>query len=124
MGILEVSVLIAGIAMAAGSLMTGLAQGLSVAKAMEGISRQPEAAGKIQGALIIGLAFIESIAIYVLAIAIIILFANPFTTPTMNEQKAKSEVAVLKLEMEKISLEKELATLKAGVEKPAVKKTK
>ena len=117
MGILEVSVLIAGIAMAVGSLMTGLAQGLSVAKAMEGISRQPEAAGKIQGALIIGLAFIESIAIYVLAIAIIILFANPFTTPTMNEQKAKAEVAVLKLEMEKIKLEKELAAMKPEAKK-------
>ena len=122
MGVLEVSILVAGIAMAVGSLMTGLAQGLSVAKAMEGISRQPEAAGKIQGALIIGLAFIESIAIYVLAIAIIILFANPFTSSTVNEQKAKSEVAVLKLEIEKINLEKELTAMKAGLGKVEVKK--
>ncbi len=122
MGVLEVSILVAGIAMAVGSLMTGLAQGLSVAKAMEGISRQPEAAGKIQGALIIGLAFIESIAIYVLAIAIIILFANPFTSSTVSEQKAKSEVAVLKLEIEKINLEKELTAMKAGSGKVEVKK--
>jgi len=122
MGILEISVLTAGIAIAVGSLMTGLAQGMSVAKAMEGISRQPEASGKIQGALIIGLAFIESIAIYVLAIAIIILFANPLSIPASNVEKAKSEVEVIKLEMEKIKLEKELAVLKAVPEKAAVVK--
>ena len=122
MGILEISVLTAGLAIAVGSLMTGLAQGLSVAKAMEGISRQPEAAGKISGTLIIGLAFIESIAIYALAIAIIILFANPATTPAKDVNKAKAEVEVIKLEIEKINLEKQLASMKAVSGKPEVKK--
>lgn len=122
MGILEISVLTAGIAIALGSLMTGLAQGMAVAKAVEGISRQPEASGKIQGALIIGLAFIESIAIYVLAISIIILFANPLSIPASNLQKAKSEVEVIKLEIEKIKLEKDLAAAKSFPEKQKIGK--
>ena len=122
MGILEISVLTAGLAIAVGSLMTGLAQGLSVAKAMEGISRQPEAAGKISGTLIIGLAFIESIAIYALAISIIILFANPATTPAKDVNKAKAEVEVIKLEIEKLKLEKELTAMKVSLEKPEAKK--
>ena len=122
MGILEASIIAAGFAMAIGSLMTGLGQGITAGKAVEGISRQPEAAGKIQGAMILALAFIESIAIYVLAIAIIILFANPFTAPAMSVEKAKAEVEVLKLEMEKIKLEKELSAVR--VTTPKTEKTK
>jgi hypothetical protein len=42
------------------------------------MARQPGAAARIQTAMIIGLALIESLAIYTLVIAIILLFANPF----------------------------------------------
>ena len=122
MGILEVSIFAAGFAMAIGSLMTGLGQGITAGKAVEGISRQPEAAGKIQGAMILALAFIESIAIYVLAIAIIILFANPFTVPAMSVEKAKAEVEVLKLEIEKVKLEKDIAALNVAAPKVEAKK--
>lgn len=55
-----------------------LGQGMAISKAVEGISRQPEASGKIQTVLLIGLAFIESVVIYVLVVALILLFANPF----------------------------------------------
>ena len=51
-----------------------LAQGKAAAAALEGIARQPEAAGKIQTAMIIGLALIESLVIYALLIALILLF--------------------------------------------------
>ncbi len=54
-----------------------LAQGNAITKALEGIARQPEAAGKIQGPLLIGLGFIESLTIYVLVVALILIFANP-----------------------------------------------
>ena len=124
MSILVASVLIAGAAMAIGSLMAALGQGMAVSKAMEGISRQPEAAGKITGTLIIGLAFIESIAIYCLAIAFIILFANPLTKPTMNVDTAKANVEVIKLEIEKIKLEadlKKMETAEPKTEKAAKK---
>lgn len=68
------------LAMAVAAFGCALGQGNAIAKALEGIARQPEAAGKIQGPLLIGLGFIESLAIYVLVIALIIIFANPAVT--------------------------------------------
>jgi len=65
------------LAMAVAAFGCALGQGNAIARALEGIARQPEAAGKIQGPLLIGLGFIESLAIYVLVIALIIIFANP-----------------------------------------------
>ncbi len=117
-----VSIAVAGIAMAIGSLMTASAQGNALAKAMEGISRQPEASGAINGTLIIGLAFIESIAIYVLVVSLIILFANPFTAPYMKTETLKAEVETLKLENEKKQLEALLG--KTADAKPAEKAAK
>jgi F-type H+-transporting ATPase subunit c len=64
-------------AMAVASVGCALAQGHALARAVDGIARQPEAAGKIQGVLLLGLGFIESLAIYVLVICLIIIFANP-----------------------------------------------
>ncbi len=68
----------AGFGIAIATLGTGLGQGLAIGKAVEGVARQPEASGKITVTLIIGLAMIESLAIYALVVALIILFANPF----------------------------------------------
>jgi F-type H+-transporting ATPase subunit c len=68
------------LAMAITAVGCGLAQGRAISSALDGIARQPEAAGKIQGPLLIGLGFIESLAIYVLVIALILIFANPATT--------------------------------------------
>ncbi len=51
-----------------------IAQGKAASAALEGIARQPEAAGRIQTAMIIGLALIESLVIYALLIALILLF--------------------------------------------------
>lgn len=65
------------LAMAIAAVGCGLGQGRAISAAMEGMARQPEAAGKIQGVLLIGLGFIESLAIYVLVIALILIFANP-----------------------------------------------
>ena len=55
-------------------LSGALAQGKAASAALEGIARQPEAAGKIQTAMIIGLALIESLVIYALLISLILLF--------------------------------------------------
>jgi F-type H+-transporting ATPase subunit c len=73
-----VCVIAAGFGIAIATLGTGLGQGLAISKAVEGVARQPEASGKITVTLIIGLAMIESLAIYALVVALIILFANPF----------------------------------------------
>jgi F-type H+-transporting ATPase subunit c len=69
----------AGTAVAVGSIGTGLGQGKSVASALDAIARQPDAFDRISRTLFIGLAMIESLAIYCLVIALILLFANPFS---------------------------------------------
>jgi F-type H+-transporting ATPase subunit c len=68
------------IALAVGlaSIGPGIGQGNAAGSAVEGIARQPEAEGKIRGALILSLAFMESLTIYGLVVALILLFANPF----------------------------------------------
>jgi len=73
-----VSVLTGGFAMAIASAIAALAQGRAISAALDGIARQPSAAPKIQVAMIIGLALIESLAIYVLLISLIIFFVKPF----------------------------------------------
>ena len=72
-------VVAAGIGMGLGSFGTGIGQGLAIQKAVEGVARNPGASGKIMTIMLIGLAMIESLAIYCLVVAMIILFANPFT---------------------------------------------
>ncbi len=58
--------------------LAALAQGRAVSAATEAIARNPGAAGDIRGALLLGLVLIESLAIYVLLIALILFFVNPF----------------------------------------------
>jgi len=71
--------LAAGLGMGLGSVGTGIGQGLAIKAACEGVARNPGASGKILTTMMIGLAMIESLAIYVFVVAMIILFANPFT---------------------------------------------
>ena len=72
------TVVSAGLCIALAAALCGLAQGRAIDKAMEALARQPEVAGDLRTNLIIGLAFIESLAIYALLISIILLMANPF----------------------------------------------
>lgn len=71
------SVLAAGIGIGIATIGPGIAQGIATSKAVEGVARQPEASGKIMTILILGLAFIESLVLYALVIALIIIFGNP-----------------------------------------------
>ena len=52
---------------------SGIGLGLAVSRAMEAMGRQPEAAGKIQTAMIIGCAFIEALTIYALVVVLILM---------------------------------------------------
>jgi F-type H+-transporting ATPase subunit c len=72
------SALAAALGVGIAALGCGIGQGIATGKAVEGVARQPEAAGKIQGMLILGLAIIESLTIYALVIGLILVFANPF----------------------------------------------
>jgi F-type H+-transporting ATPase subunit c len=71
------AVLVAGFAMAFAAGLCGLGQGKAIAAAVDAMARQPGAAARIQTAMIIGLALIESLAIYVLVVAMILLFVQP-----------------------------------------------
>ena len=71
--------LAAGFGIGIAAFGCGLGQGIGLRGAVEGIARNPEAAGKIQVAMILGLAFIESLCIYALVIALILLYAAPMT---------------------------------------------
>ncbi|MGC2424343.1 MAG: F0F1 ATP synthase subunit C [Nitrospirota bacterium] len=75
--VVVVSIAAAALAIAIGGYGPARSEGEAVAKAMEAIARQPESSGQIMRTLFVGLAFIEAIAIYVLVIAMVILFANP-----------------------------------------------
>ncbi len=72
------SIIAAALAVSFGAIGPALAEGRAVAAAMDAIARQPEAAGTISRTLFVGLAMIETMAIYCLVIALLLLFANPF----------------------------------------------
>ncbi|TDX60408.1 ATP synthase F0 subcomplex C subunit [Methylosinus sp. sav-2] len=73
-----ISVIAAAVAVSFGAIGPALAEGKAVAAAMEAIARQPEAAGVLSRTLFVGLAMIETMAIYCLVVALLLLFANPF----------------------------------------------
>jgi F-type H+-transporting ATPase subunit c len=75
--IIAVSIVAAALAIAIGGYGPAKALGESLTKALDAIARQPEASAQITRTLIIGMALIESIAIYAFVIALIILFADP-----------------------------------------------
>ena len=73
----QASTLIAVIGVALGVMLPAVAMGWAISKALDALARQPEAEKSIMRTLFIGLAMIESLAIYVLVIVLIILFRNP-----------------------------------------------
>ncbi len=72
------SVLGAGLAIGLGACGTGVGMGSAVRGALEGAARNPDTYGRLLTTMMIGLAMIESLAIYALVIALILLYANPF----------------------------------------------
>jgi F-type H+-transporting ATPase subunit c len=71
-------VIVAGFGMAIGAMVPAIGQAMAVKSALEGVSRNPGASGKILTTMMIGVAMIESLAIYVFVVVMILLFANPF----------------------------------------------
>ena len=72
-----VSTIAAVAAIAIGVIFPAIAMGKAIATALDALSRQPEGEKSISRTLFIGLAMIESLAIYVLVIVLIVLFRNP-----------------------------------------------
>ncbi|MEO1966310.1 F0F1 ATP synthase subunit C [Hyphomonas sp.] len=73
-----ISIIAATFAVAFGAIGPALAEGRAVSAALEAIARQPESAGAISRTLFVGLAMIETTAIYCLVVSLLLLFANPF----------------------------------------------
>jgi F-type H+-transporting ATPase subunit c len=72
-----VTIVVAAIGMVLGAILPALVEGRAVLKALEGMTRQPEAASDIRNTLIIAMALLETTAIYVLLVILVLIFANP-----------------------------------------------
>ena len=75
-----VSIITAGATIAIGSIAPAFGEARAVASALASIAQQPDEADTITRTLFVGLAIIESLAIYCFVVSMILLFANPFWT--------------------------------------------
>ncbi len=73
-----VSIITAGLTTSLGCVGPAIAEGRAVVSAMNSMAQQPDTASTITRTLFVGLAMIESIAIYCFVISMILIFANPF----------------------------------------------
>jgi F-type H+-transporting ATPase subunit c len=72
------SIVTAGLTIGIGCIAPALGEGRAVALALSSLAQQPDAAATITRTLFVGLAMIESLAIYCFVVAMILIFANPF----------------------------------------------
>lgn len=75
-----VSIVTAGLTTSIGCMFPALSEGKAASTALESIAQQPDAAPTLTRTLFVGLAMIESIAIYCFVVSMILIFANPFWT--------------------------------------------
>jgi F-type H+-transporting ATPase subunit c len=72
------SIITAGLTIAIGSIGPALGEARALAEALRAIAQQPDVSGTVTRTLFVGLAMIESTAIYCFVVALILIFANPF----------------------------------------------
>jgi F-type H+-transporting ATPase subunit c len=73
-----VSIITAGLTMAIGSIGPAFGEARAVSSALTALAQQPDASATITRTLFVGLAMIESVAIYCFVVSMILIFANPF----------------------------------------------
>jgi F-type H+-transporting ATPase subunit c len=83
------SIISAGITIGLGVIGPGMGQGRAVASALTALAQQPDATSTITRTLFVGLAMIESLAIYCFVVSMILLFANPFWNHAIAQAAAK-----------------------------------
>ena len=71
------SAVTAGFCISLAAVGCGYGQGMGLKAAVEGIARNPESSGKVTVTMLIGLAMIESLCIYALVVALILIYAHP-----------------------------------------------
>ncbi|NCS93643.1 MAG: F0F1 ATP synthase subunit C [Leptospira sp.] len=84
----SVSIIVSGFTIAIGCIGPSLAEGKAVATALTAIAQQPDASNTITRTLFVGLAMIESVAIYALVVSMILIFANPFWNFAITQAQA------------------------------------
>lgn len=83
------SIVMAGLTTALGSVAPALGEGKAVSTALTSLAQQPDASATITRTLFVGLAMIESIAIYCFVISMILIFANPFWNHVIAQTAGK-----------------------------------
>jgi len=83
------SIITAGITTTLGCMMPALGEGRAVSSALSALAQQPDASATITRTLFVGLAMIESTAIYCFVVSMILIFANPFWTHVIAQAAGK-----------------------------------
>lgn len=83
------SIVIGGLTISLGAIGPALAEGRAVATALTSLAQQPDASATITRTLFVGLAMIESIAIYCFVVSMILIFANPFWNHAIAQAAGK-----------------------------------
>jgi len=83
------SIVTAGLTMALGSIGPALGEARAVATALSSLAQQPDASATITRTLFVGLAMIESMAIYCFVVSMILVFANPFWNHVITQAAAR-----------------------------------
>ena len=88
MGTIEIvagiSILVSGLTIAIGSIAPALGEARALAQALESMAQQPDMANTVTRTLFVGMAMVESTAIYCLVVSLILIFANPFWTQVIQ----------------------------------------
>ncbi len=79
-----ISIIVSGFTIAVGSIGPAFGEGKALAQALTAIAQQPDESGTITRTLFVGLAMVESTAIYCFVVALILIFANPFWDYVIN----------------------------------------
>ena len=83
------SIVTAGFTTSIGCMMPALGEGKAVASALSSLAQQPDASATITRTLFVGLAMIESTAIYCFVVSMILIFANPFWNHVISQAAGK-----------------------------------
>jgi F-type H+-transporting ATPase subunit c len=83
------SIAFAGFTIGIGTMIPALAEGRAVATALSSLAQQPDASATITRTLFVGLAMIESLAIYCFVVSMILIFANPFWNHVIAQATGK-----------------------------------
>ncbi len=79
------SIVTAGLTIGLGAIGPAIGEGIALARALAAIAQQPDEANTISRTLFVGLAMVESTAIYCLVVSIILIFANPFWNHVLSQ---------------------------------------